>query len=214
MKYWIFSILTCALSYLIGSLSTNLIASRLVFHKNLRKLGKGERWLPNFYRLYGVKGFLKLALVEFVKDAIPVLIGGLLFSGGENAEVGRALAAFCVVLGRLYPSMFGFRGSFASGAIVVCTMFINFSAGLIVLAVLVLTARLTRYLSLATLAGAVALAVASVLTVDNGVALRLCIFTAVLILIRVFPSFSRISAKTEPRLTLREDISYKFDEKF
>ena len=112
MKYWIFSILTCALSYLIGSLSTNLIASRLIFHKNLRKLGKGERWLPNFYRLYGVKGFLKLALVEFVKDAIPVLIGGLLFSGGENDEVGRALAAFCVVLGRLYPSMFGFRGSF------------------------------------------------------------------------------------------------------
>lgn len=214
MKYWVFSILTAAIAYFFGSLSTELIASRLIFHRNLRKLGRGERFLPNFKRVYGVKGFAQLALVEFVKDAIPVLIGGLLFSGGENAVVGRALAAFCVVLGRMYPLIYDFRGSFASAAIAFCTMFVSFSAGLAVLLLTVAVAWATRYLALGTLAGAVALVVASILAVDNGLAMRLCIFIGVLVLIRVIPSISRISAKKEPKLSFREDISYKFDEKF
>lgn len=214
MKYWIFSILTAAIGYFFGSLSTQLLASRLIFHRNLRKLGRNERFLPNFRRVYGVKGFAELALVEFIKDALPVLIGGVLFSGDGNTEVGRALAAFCVVLGRLYPSMYGFRGSYASAAIAFCTMFVSTSAGLAVLAVTVAVAWATRYLSLGTMAGAAALIAASILTVENGIAMRLCIFTGVLVLIRTLPSIPRISAKREPRLSFREDISYKFDEKF
>lgn len=214
MKYWIFSILTAVIAYFFGSLSTQLIASRLIFRRNLRKLGRGERFLPNFKRVYGVKGFAELALVEFVKDAIPVLIGGLLFSGGDNAVVGRALAAFCVVLGRMYPLMYDFRGSFASAAIAFCTMFVSFSAGLAVLVATLAVSWATRYLALGTLAGGIALVVAGILAVENGLAMRLCIFIGILVFIRIIPSIARISAKKEPRLSFREDISYKFDEKF
>ena len=213
MKYWVFSILTALIGYFFGSLSTRILASRLVFRSNLRRLGKPEFFLPNFYRVYGVKGFIKLALVEFVKDAIPVLLGGLLFSGGENTVVGRALAAFCVVLGRLYPLMYEFRGSYASAAIGFCLLFISPSVGLIALIVTVTVMLLTRYVSLASLAGALALAAASILTV-NGLALRLCLFMAALVIVRCVPGILRIRTKTEPRLSLRKDISYKFDERF
>ena len=214
MKYWIFSILTAAVAYLFGTLNTQVVASRLVFKTNLRKLGKGERWLPNFRRLYGIKGFVKLAAVELVKDGVPLLIGGLLFHADGNAVVGRALAAFCLVLGRMYPSPYGFRGSYGCGALIIGAMFVNFSVGAAALAALLLVAWATKYLSLGALAGAVVMVIAGVLVLDSDLAVRLCIFTAVLTLIRMIPAISRISAKKEPRLSLEEDISYKFDQTF
>ena len=213
MKYWIFSILTAVIGYFFGSLSTMLIASRLVFRTNLRRLGRGSLWLSNFRRVYGVKGFVKLALVELVKDAVPVIIGGVLFSSGGNAEVGRALAAFCLVLGRMYPSAYGFRGSYATAAICFGAMFVSFSAGAMALAVCVVVTWATRYLSLGTLAAGVVTAVAGVLVLDSPLAVRLFLFIAVLALIRTLGPISRISSGKEERLNFSMDSSYKFDEK-
>lgn len=213
MKIWIFSILTAAIAYFFGSLSTMLIASRLVFRTNLRRLGRGSAWLSNFSRLYGVKGFIKLSLVEFAKDAIPVILGGLLFSSGGNKEVGRALALFCLVLGRMYPSMYGFRGGYATAAIGIGAMFVNFSLGAAVLLAAALVGFFTRYLAIGTLFGAIALAIVGVLVVDSDLAVKLCIFTAVLTVVRMVPAISRVAARKEPRLNFEKDISYKFDEK-
>ena len=214
MKYWIFSIVTAVVAYLFGSLSTMLLASRLVFRTNLRRLGRGSNWISNFRRIHGVKGFLKLAVVELVKDAVPVILGGMLFRSDGNADVGRTLAVFCLVLGRMYPSMYGFRGGYATAAIGVGMLFVNFSVGAAVLVISALVAWATRYLSLGTLAGAVALAVAGVLVLDSPVAVRLCFFIAALTLVRMIPAIRRIASGKEPRLILTEDISYKFDEKF
>ena len=213
MKYWIFSILTAALAYCFGNLNTMTLASRFVFRSNLRRLGKGSLWLPNFRRVHGLKGFAKLALVELVKDAIPLLIAGMLFTGG-NRELGRALAAFCLILGRMYPAMNGFRGSYAAGALCVSALFINFSLGLAVNFVTLLVTILTRYVSLGTLAGGIALAAVGVLVLDNGVTGKLCFFIALLALFRMIPAILRISSHQEPRVSFEQDISYKFDEEF
>ena len=213
MKYWLFSILTAVIAYGAGSLSTLVIASNLVFRTNLRRLGRGSLWISNFRRIYGFMGFVKIALIELLKDALPVMIGGWLFSSGGNAEVGRALAAFCLVLGRAYPSMYGFRGSYASGAICVGAMFMNFSVGLMALAVCVLVTWATRYLALGTLAAGISLAIGGVLVLDNPLAVRLCFFIAALALIRTFGAFARTSAGKEEKLNFKKDISYKFDEK-
>ena len=213
MKIWIFSLITAVIAYLFGSLSTMLLASRLVFRTNLRRLGRGSAWLSNFRRVYGARGFVKLALVELVKDVIPLLIGGMLFSSDGNAEVGRALAAFCLVLGRMYPSMYGFRGGYATAAIGIGAMFVSVSLGASVLVAGALITWATRYLALGTLAGGIVLAVAGVLVIENTLAVRLCFFIAVLVLIRMAPALSRIAAKKEDRLSFERDISYKFDEK-
>ena len=214
MKIWIFSLITAVVAYLFGSLSTILIASRLVFRTNLRRMGRGSAWLSNFRRVYGAKGFVKLALVEIVKDVLPLLIGGLLFSSDGNAEVGRALAAFCLVLGRMFPSMYGFRGGYATAAIGIGAMFVSVSLGASVLVAGALITWATRYLSLGTLAEAAVLVVVGILAVDNDLVIRILIFIAVLTVVRLVPAMSRISAKREPRLNFEKDISYKFDEKF
>lgn len=214
MKYWLFSILTAALAYCFGSLSTLVLASNFSFHTNLKRLGEGNVWLSNFRRVYGVKGILKLALIEIVKDAVPIIIGGWLFSSGDNAVAGRALAAFCLIIGRMYPAIYEFRGGYATAGIVIGAMLISFSLGLAVLVAVVAATLVSRYIAVGSLAGALALGAIAILMIENSVAMRLCIFIALLMFVRTLPALMRIAAKKEPKLSFKEDISYKFDEKF
>ena len=71
---------------------------------------------------------------------------------------------------------------------------------------------LTRYLSLGTVAGAIVYVMVSVLAVDNALLLRLALITAALVLLRHIPAMVRLVRRTEPRLSLEEDITYKLDE--
>ena len=94
--YWFLLLLTAAIAYGIGSLDTMVLSSNFVFRRSLLKLGKGNVWLSNFRRIYGVPGFIKLFLVELVRDVLPILIGALLLGFKGHADVGRAFAGFCL----------------------------------------------------------------------------------------------------------------------
>lgn len=212
MKYWLLSILVALFAYFSGSLSTMVLSSNFVFRTNLLRLGRGNRWLSNFTRVHGAKGFLKLALVELVKDTLPLLLAGWLFSSDGNADVGRALAAFCLILGRTFPMIYDLRGGYATVLLVISAFFISISAGILVLAAVAITVFLTRYLSVGTLVGAVVMVVACILVVDNALVIRLFVFTAVIIFFRMIPPISRISSGREEKLSFEKDISYKFDE--
>ena len=214
MKYWIFSILTCALSYLIGSLSTNLIASRLVFHKNLRRLGSGNVFISNFRRIYGWKGALKLALVELALDLLPLAFGALLFKSGQHSAIGASLAGVCLVLGRLYPASYGFRGSHAIIPLILMGFFVEASIGIALLVVAVALIWLSRYYSLGAIGCALVLIITAVLMVDDVLTMRLGIIAAALVIVYHVPAVLRMLNKSEPRLSFEQDISYKFDEKF
>ena len=71
---------------------------------------------------------------------------------------------------------------------------------------------ITRYLSLGALAGAAVYAMITVLAVDDALVLRLALFTVGLVILRHIPSIIRLVRRTEPRLSLKEDITYKLDE--
>ena len=68
--YWLLLLPTALFAYLVGSLDTLVLASNFVFHRNLRRLGDSRVWLSNFYRIYGIPGFVKLLVVELVRDAL------------------------------------------------------------------------------------------------------------------------------------------------
>ena len=191
-----------------------VLASNFVFRQNLRRLGQGNRWLSNFRRLYGIPGFIKLALVEVIKDLLPILIGGWLLGIKGHADVGRAFACFCLVLGRLYPVFYDFKGSHAGIALVVGAFTLNSSVGAAALVVLALVTWFGRYLSLGAVAAAAVAMMVSVLVVDGDLVLRLLVFSAGLILFKHIPALIRIVQGREFRYSLEEDITYKLDERF
>ena len=210
--YWLLLGLTAIIAYLFGSMDTMVLASNFVFHRNLLRLGDHSSWISNFRRLFGIKGFFKLLAVEAVKDIIPIIVGSLLLGIRGHADVGRVFAGFVLVLGRLFPAFYGFRGSHATVAMIAA----GFAAGTSVGAAAMIAAAgvivVTRYLSLGTVAGAVVLVMVSVLAVDDALILRLALFTAALVLLKHIPALIRFVRRAEPRLSLEEDITYKLDE--
>ncbi len=211
--YWLLLLPTAFVAYIFGSLDTMVIASNFLFRHNLRRLGTGNRWLSNFRRIFGAPGFIKLAIAEVVKDLLPILLGGMLLGIKDHAEVGRAFAGFCLVLGRLYPVFYNFKGSHASLALVVAAFSVNTSAGGAALVVLGLV-TLTRYLSLATVAEAIVLIMVAVLIIDDAMLMRLLIFSAALVIFKHIPAMIRLMQGKEFRYSLEEDITYKLDERF
>ena len=212
--YWLLLLPTALVAYIFGSMDTMVLASNFVFRQNLRRLGQGNRWLSNFRRLYGVPGFIKLALVEVIKDLLPILIGGWLLGIKGHADVGRAFACFCLVLGRLYPVFYDFKGSHAGIALVVGAFTLNSSVGGAALVVLALVTWFGRYLSLGAVAAAAVAMMVSVLVGEGDLVLRLLVFSAGLILFRHIPALIRIVQGREFRYSLEEDITYKLDERF
>ena len=212
--YWLLLLPTALLAYVFGSMDTMVLASNFVFRQNLRRLGQGNRWLSNFRRLYGIPGFIKLALVEVIKDLLPILIGGWLLGIKGHADVGRAFACFCLVLGRLYPVFYDFKGSHAGIALVVGAFTLNSSVGGAALVALALVTWFGRYLSLGAVAAAAVAMMVSVLVVDGDLVLRLLVFSAGLILFKHIPALIRIVQGREFRFSREEDITYKLDERF
>ena len=212
--YWLLLLPTALVAYIFGSMDTMVLASNFVFRQNLRRLGQGNRWLSNFRRLYGIPGFIKLALVEVIKDLLPILIGGWLLGIKGHADVGRAFACFCLVLGRLYPAFYEFKGGHAGIALVVGAFALNSSVGGAALVVLALVTGFSRYFSLGAVAAAGTVMLVSVLVVDGDLVLRLLVFSAGLILFKHIPALIRIVQGREFRFSREEDITYKLDERF
>ncbi len=210
--YWVLLLTTAVFAYLVGSLDTLVLASNFVFRRNLRRLGDSSVWLSNFYRIYGVPGFVKLLAVELLRDALPLLVGSLLLGIKGHADAGRAFAGFVLVLGRLWPALYGFRGSDASIAFAAAVFATEPSVGIASAIMILAVTAVTRYISLGTAVGALASLLVAVLVIDDTLLLRLTLLTAGLVILRHIPSIVRIFRRTEPRLSYEKDITYKLDE--
>ena len=211
--YLLLLTVTAAVAYVFGSMSTLVLASNFVFKYNLKRLGRGNDWLSNFRRIYGLKGALELLVVEAIKDCIPIVIGGLLLGIRGYAAEGRAMAGFCMVMGRLWPCFYNLRGSHGIAPMIFTALFADTSLGIVVAAVFIGTMLLKR-VPVAAAASALVLAAAPILIVDSKVVMYLMAFTAAAVIVRHIPGLRRVLRKEEELITFREDLSYKFDEKF
>jgi glycerol-3-phosphate acyltransferase PlsY len=138
------------LAYLLGSLSTAVIVSRLLGLPDPREQGSKNPGATNVLRLGGKKAAVITLVGDAVKGFMPVVIAQYLeVTPDMLAAVG--LAAF---LGHLYPAFFGFKGG--KGVATALGVLTGFSGwvGLAVLATWVSMAWLFRISSLAALTAA------------------------------------------------------------
>lgn len=212
--YILLLLLIAIISYCMGSLSTAVLASNFVFRRNLSKLGEGNVGLSNFRRVYGVFGFIRLALVELVKDALPLVIGGLIMGAKGHSQVGIAFAGFCAVMGRLFPAFYGFKGSHATVGFIIAGFAVSRTCGITALIVLLAALWFTRYVSLSTMVAAGVFIVMALLQIDGRMPMLLCVFMGLAVLVKHIPAIKRLRERSETRLSFEKDISYKFDQKF
>lgn len=214
LLYFLLLSITAFFAYSIGSIGTQRVAGRFVFHRNLHRLGTGNVWISNFKRLFGYGGFVKLTLVEAVKDLIPILIGGLLLGLRGKATAGFAFAGVCMLMGRLWPVFNRYNGCHGCVALVLAGAVIEPSVGVAAAVFCAAGTWFSKYISLGAVLGAIIMIITSVLVVENDLAMNLMIFSAVLVIVRHLPAMRRILRGEEERLSFKEDLTYKLDSKF
>jgi acyl phosphate:glycerol-3-phosphate acyltransferase len=100
--------LALAVSYLLGSIPTALIAGRLLEGIDIRRHGSGNAGATNTARVLGIRAGLAVALIDVAKGLGAVLlVSRIAVLPGSWAPVLCGIAA---VIGHVFPVFAGFRG--------------------------------------------------------------------------------------------------------
>lgn len=148
---WIRLCIIAVVSYLLGSINTSIIVSKLCLKKDIRNYGSGNAGFTNAVRSMG----LKLALIVFFGDiakcAVACILGQLLYCGNMSfidGAAGRLLAGAFVFFGHIYPLYFGFKGGKGALTLAVTVAMFDWRIFLIGLAVFLIIVFITKFISL------------------------------------------------------------------
>lgn len=163
--------LIAVISYLLGSINTSIIVSRLAMNKDIRDYGSGNAGFTNAVRSMGLKRGLIVLFGDVGKCALAILIGQLIYSGNMsfiNGAEGRLIAGAFVFLGHIYPLYFKFRGG--KGVLTFGTTIAMFDwrIFLVAFAVFLIISLTTKYVSLASICGSLTVPVMVLLLSKTG----------------------------------------------
>jgi glycerol-3-phosphate acyltransferase PlsY len=183
------------LGYLLGSIPSGLLVTRLAGLGDIRRIGSGNIGATNVLRT-GSKAAAALTLVlDLAKGWAAVVI-----ARGWGADTAL-VAAGSVIVGHMFPLWLGFRGgkgvATALGVLIALAWLVALLGALVWLA----TAVIFRYSSLAALAAAVGSAVLAPFLVDGPTAAVIA-GIALLIILRHHANIRRLIAGSESRISL------------
>lgn len=192
-------------SYLLGSIPFGYLAGRLL-GVDLRTQGSGNIGATNALRVLGKKWGYAVFLLDFLKAWLPVklALGWGIALMVHPASATGALAGLCALLGHSFPVWLGFKGGkgIASSAGVIVGLF-SLPVFLICLGLWLLLFTTTRYVSVASIGGSLALpvvvAVLFLMHRLDWLALAVSIAMCALAVWRHRSNITRLRAGTEPR---------------
>ncbi len=152
--------------YLIGSIPFGFLIGRFFAKVDIRKYGSGKMGTTNVMRVAGKKAAALVFILDMSKGVLAVFTAWLLLRGTYQADVGTAvwymlrtapaIAALAAIAGHIWPIFLKFKGgrgvaTYYGGMFALCPAVAFFSGQ-----VFLLGASTTKFVSLASIAGAVA----------------------------------------------------------
>jgi glycerol-3-phosphate acyltransferase PlsY len=153
------------LSYLIGSIPTSIIISKAAKGIDIREHGSGNAGGTNVMRILGWKQGLLVILLDALKGVLAVIVVARLHYGSipfENATpfddftLVQIIAGISAVIGHIWTVFAGFKGGKGIATALGMLLMIVTVDMLIAIGVFILVVTFSRYVSLGSLAGAVA----------------------------------------------------------
>jgi glycerol-3-phosphate acyltransferase PlsY len=152
------------LGYLLGSIPFGLFVARRMAKVDIREHGSQKTGATNVLRTAGKKAAGLVLALDILKGALAVIFARLIIGDSYLVAGGltlgkpfvQGLAALAAVAGHIWPVFLKFRGgrgvaTFIGGLVAMCPLVAVCGA-----VVFVIGAGLTRYVSLGSIAGAVA----------------------------------------------------------
>jgi glycerol-3-phosphate acyltransferase PlsY len=154
--FWISCAVVAALSYLLGSFNFGVIVSKGLEKDDIRGHGSGNAGMTNMLRVFGAKQAALTALGDFAKAVAAVVIARLIFArGGFPTDYAGYVAGLFVLLGHLFPLYFQFKGGKGVVTMLGVVLVVNPIVFLIVCAIFIPLAFITRIVSLSSILGAI-----------------------------------------------------------
>ena len=197
-------LITLIFAYLAGSLPTGFLVARAM-RVDITQVGSGNIGATNVCRVLGKGPGALVLIVDLLKGALAVLVAPMLAAAMTPTDLLAlpALAALGAVLGHNYTCWLGFKGgkgvATSAGAM---AALIPPAFGVTVITWL-LVFFLTRYVSMASIAAALILPVATIFTVSGPTRWPLVAFTSALAALAVWrhrANIERLKAGTEHRI--------------
>lgn len=192
----VIGIVIVVVGYLCGSLASAVIVCRVMKLPDPRDSGSGNPGATNVLRIAGKQAAAFTLAGDFLKGLVPVLLAKFL-SAAPEVHAATAVAA---LVGHMYPLFFQFRGGKGVATAFGAVAGLALPAALLMGAVWVLVAMVTRYASLASiLAIGVAPIFALVFLPGWSTVLALLVMAA-LIIYRHKTNIERLRAGTESEI--------------
>ncbi|PYL17984.1 MAG: acyl-phosphate glycerol 3-phosphate acyltransferase [Verrucomicrobia bacterium] len=195
------------LAYLLGSLPTGYIAGRLV-GVDIRKVGSGNVGATNVTRALGKRFGYPVFLVDFAKGLAAVMLAVIMAKAAQSSaqfvDLCAAIGAICSLMGHSYSIWLGFSGGKGVATLMGALFGINWITALIVCVVWIVVFEATRYVSLASIAAAVALPIALAIMLflkelPTPIPLYFSFCLGAIVVVRHRSNLSRLVKGTEPR---------------
>ena len=201
------------ISYLIGSISSAIIISKIISGKDIREEGSGNAGATNMLRVHGKLAGALTLIIDVLKGVIAILIA-MLFdfiltryvqdSGIWNGNL-IYLAGLFVVIGHDFPVFFKFKGGKGVATSLGVVLMLNWQVGLIVLVCAILVMIISRYVSLGSITAAVLYPVLFLgymlgKAEFNVINITSALFMAALLILKHHTNISRLRKGTENKL--------------
>ena len=171
------------IGYLLGSINTSVITGKF-YGVDVRQHGSGNAGATNTLRVLGKKAAIIVVIGDVLKGLITCIISNSI-AGQTGAIIGGAAA----ILGHNWPVYFGFKGGKGVLTSITVMFYLDWKISLILVGIFVVVVLISRYVSLGSVLGAIAL---PVLTILFGRDIKLVIFSIALAVIIVFKHQSNI----------------------
>lgn len=142
-------LILAVVGYLLGSINSAILVSKLTMGYDIRTKGSGNAGLTNAYRCMGAGRTLLVLIGDVAKAAAALCVGSYLMG-----SMGELIAGAFVIVGHVFPLYFGFKGG--KGVLVGATMVALFDwrIFLILFAVFLVLVTVTRWVSLGSVTAA------------------------------------------------------------
>ena len=121
-----FAFIAIAAGYLLGSINSAIIISKILYGDDIRRHGSGNAGMTNMLRTYGKNAAILTLVGDLLKTVIAIVIGSILGGfgyiggisvGGNCVMPLNYMAGFAAVVGHILPIYYKFKG----GKGVLCT---------------------------------------------------------------------------------------------
>ncbi len=143
--------LSALLAYFIGGLPFGYWFVRRSSGQDIRTVGSGNIGATNVHRTIGRKAGLIVLALDMMKGFAAVWLAALLTLGDPRA---LAVSALAVMLGHCYPIFLGFHGGKAVACFIGAFLYLAPLSLALVAIVFVAVVAMTKYISLASIIGA------------------------------------------------------------